>query len=214
MRFIVKTDSAELEKNLKNAPRSVKKILADGLDHSTRSFMKTLYKERMQGEPGIKARPRGIFHRFRRVVIVKNKALFLTQSAPASRTVSAIVNSDKDPLNMSIEIFTHSKVAGIHERGGQIAATGAMPIPLSDAARTILREKSVDFKSLFPLVINGKVFLARKVTKDAAPELLFILKRGIRIRPRLGFYQTWAKHAPRREQIMDEAMQKAYEKMA
>ncbi len=211
MRFIIKVESDELQRRLEKAPIRVKKVLADGLDHATRSFMKTFFKERLQGPPGIKHNPRGIFHRFRRAVIVKGKAVFLTQTASSDSTIKSIANSAKDPMNMTVEIYSKSRVAGIHERGGSINTGKPMPIPLSEAAKSLLRNR-ISLQELSPIHINGKLFLARTKGREK-PELLFILKRGIRIRPRLGFYQTWAEHQTRRGEIMDKAMDKAFNKL-
>lgn len=208
----IKSDyQEELKPTLKNIPYRAKLALADGLDHSTRSFYALLYKTRLQGPPGIHHSHGGIFHRFRRIVTVKGKKVFLRQQASQSESVRAIAKSDKDAMNMKIELYSTSKVAGIHETGGTITGKG-MPIPLNAEAKRILKQGG-NLSGLDAVKINGKVFLGRKRRFRGGLELLFILKRSVRIKPRLGFYSTWDKHAGRRNQIIDDAFDAAMEKI-
>lgn len=198
----LKHNTKEVREGIKNMPRVLKLALADGLDHATRSFYSRLYKTRLQGPPGLRSRPRGIFHRFRRVVEVNGKKVFLRQQASRNESIRAIAKSAKDPLDMTVDLYSTSKVAGIHETGGTIRSAG-MPIPLNDKAAAMAKNKTA-LNDLDQMVINGKVFLGRK-RKFQGPELLFIIKRAVRIKPRLHFYKTWDGLSSRRDQIMDDA---------
>jgi hypothetical protein len=208
----VEVKTKKIDEMVKNFPIRVRKEIADGLDHSSRSFLNKLLKERLQGAPGIKARPRGIFHRFRRITLVNDKAVFLRTSAPQSETVTDIAKSSRDIFKMSVEIYTKSKVAGIFERGGIIHSKKPMPIPLNDTARDMIRMK-LSLKNLSAVFINDKMFLARE-NGTKKPQLLFILKRSTKpISPRLGFYDTFRNHQPRHSEIMQEAFQRGLEKL-
>lgn len=211
MQFVIDVNSDVFNKRMEKAPRQVKRILADAMDHATRSFMNTFYKERLQGLPGLKVQRGGLFHRFRRVVILKSgKRVFLRQQASSNETINAIIRSSKDPMDMNVRIFSNSKVAKIHEFGGNISAGAkGMPIPLNDKARNMLRNKQ-SLRDLVLLKINGKAFLADINKSKVDPELLFIIKHGIKVKPRLGFYGTWEKHAVRRQEILNTAIQKAF----
>jgi hypothetical protein len=210
MQFLIDVDTKEVEELLKTFPMRAKKALADGLDHATRSFLAKFYAERLRGRPGITARRGGIFHRFRRVVMVKGKKVFLRQQGKVSESVRAIAQSATEPMDMSVEMYTESKVAGIHERGGLISGGRSMPIPLNEEARDLIRNR-VGITSLDMIPINGRVYLGRKQPGER-PELLFILKKGVRIPPRLGFYRTWGAHSSRRQQIMDQSLESALDK--
>lgn len=206
-------DPKQINDVAKKYPMRVRREIADGLDHSSRSFLNKLLRERLQGPPGIKARPRGIFHRFRRITLVNGKkARFLRTGGGQSETVSNIAKSSRDIFNLSVEIYTKSKVAGIFERGGTIRSQKPMPIPLNEMARQMMRDKQ-SLKALKPALINGKMFLIRDNGTDR-PQFLFILKRSTKpIRARLGFYSTFRNHAARHSEIMNEAFVRAMDKL-
>lgn len=211
MDVLVDVNTKNIETMFKVFPVRLKRALADGMDHATRSFYAKFYKERLQGPPGIRHTHGGIFHRFRRTVMINGQRVFLRQQARQSESTTAIMKSDSDPLNMKVEMYTQSEVAGIHERGGTIHSGQAMPVPLNQIARDMLKAK-VSLADLHVMKIKGKVFLGRK-RKWGGPEILFLLTHGVRIKPRLGFYSTWEAHSARRDEIMFDAVNKALEKM-
>ncbi len=211
MEIEISFNTKDVETMFKVFPMRFRKALADGMDHATRSFFAKFYKERLQGPPGIRHTRGGIFHRFRRTVMVNGKRVFLRQQAGQAESTTAIAKSSKDPMNMTVEMYTQSEAAGIHERGGTITSAKAMPIPLNSLARGMLKSK-ISLNDLDVMKIKGKIFLGRK-RKFNTPELLFVLTRGVQIKPRLGFYSTWESHEPRREQIMENALDKALEKI-
>lgn len=217
MKVEIKVDRKKVDQAILRMPMRCRKAMADGLDHASRSFMNMLWEERMQGPPGIQAKPQGIFHRFRRMTIVDGKAVFLGRKnnfMSQDDSVGAIAHSSKNIFEMSVEIYSKSKVAGKLEKGGVIHSSKPMPVPLNTEAQNMMLSvgpktnlKAV-FPELKPVLINGKLFLARKES-FRRQKLLFILKKSVNVEPRLGFYDTWIKHGRRREQIMDEAFTKA-----
>ncbi len=198
---------------IKKFPYAVKLALADGLDHGTRSFFSTFYKTRLQGPPGVRATPGGIFHRFRRVTTVAGKPVFLRQSASQTETVRTIAKSAKNPMNMKIDIYTTSKAAGILETGGVIRSSHGMPIPLNDEAKAMKKSNPDAIQNLDFIVEKGKIFLGRKRGFLGQPQRLFILSHSVRINPHLGFYSTWDAHLGRFDQIMDDALDDALDKV-
>jgi len=211
MEFLVEADTKNVETMLRDMPRRCQTAMADGMDHATRSFYAKFYKERLQGPPGISHTHGGIFHRFRRTVLVNGKRVFLRQQARQGESTAAIAKSSKDPMNMTVEMYTTSDVAGMHERGGAISSAKGMPVPLNQSAREMLKSK-VSLHDLRVFKINGKVFLGQKRTAGK-PELLFLITHRVNIKPRLGFYSTWESHSGRREEIMRGALIKALEKV-
>ena len=201
----IEANTENVRATIKKIPYAVKLALADGLDHGTRSFFSTFYKTRLQGPPGVRAKPGGIFHRFRRVTMVNGKAVFLRQSASQSETVRAIARSAKDPMDMKIDIYTTSKAAGMLESGGVIRSAHGMPIPLNDEAKAMKKSNPAAIDNLDFIIQNNKVFLGRK-HGHRQPERLFILLHSVRINPHLGFYSTWDAHLGRFDQIMDDAL--------
>jgi hypothetical protein len=155
--------------------------LKDGLDHASLKFLKEFRKRRLQGPPGVKSRGRGgLFWHFKR-----NPVYF----------------RGKQALDSYVEIFTESKIAKLHEEGGTVRdpSGGSLAVPLQ--ARTqmftstgALRKTYKNVKALknvFPKKINGKVFLVRSKKKDNSILPLFVLKKSVRIKPRLGFVATF-----------------------
>lgn len=217
MKVEIKVDRKNVDKAILQMPMRCRKAMADGLDHASRSFMNILWKERMQGKPGIQAKPQGIFHRFRRMTIVKDKAVFLgrkNQFSSQSESVKAIARSTRNIFEMSVEVYSRSKVAGKLEKGGMIHSAKPMPVPLNSEAQKMMLSVGPKtnlravFPDLHPVIINGKFFLGRREAFGRM-KLLFILKRSVKVTPRLGFAITWRKHGPRREQIIDDAFAKA-----
>lgn len=210
----IKVDRKAVDKAILRMPMRCRKATADGLDHASRSFMSALWKERMQGPPGVKAMPRGIFHRFRRVTRENGKIVFLRAQGYQEETISKIAKSAKNVFDLSVEIYSRSKVSGILERGGTIRSSRPMPVPLNSTAREMLTKvgPKSNLRLIYPdlkaVQLNGKLFLARKQAFKKM-QLLFILKKSVRIKPQLGFASTWAQHATRREQIINEAFTKA-----
>jgi hypothetical protein len=209
MEVTFEVNTNDLEKNLKVYPLRVRKAIAEGLDHASRSFLKHFAQERLQGPPGIEAHPSGIFHRFKRLTTVNGEEINIHASKKAA--VSAIAKSSDDIYELNVEVFSNSDVAAIHEKGGTIHAGKPMPIPLNEEARSMARQ-GMSLKDLAPVKINGKLFLGRKVLFGKM-RLLFILKKSINVKARLGFYKTYDSLEGRREQIYNEALAQAFSKM-
>ncbi len=201
-----------LQELVLHLPQRVKREIADGLDHATRSFLAYFFKNRLQGRPGVKAKQGGLFHRFRRVTYINGKRVFLRTQAYRNESISRISKSLKDPLNMKIEMFSESKVVGIHERGGVVSGHGsAMPIPLNEKARA-MSPKMRNSSGLEVMEIGNKLFLGKK-RRRGKPELFFLLSKQIRIPARLGYYSSWEAHQSRQEEILEKSVSKAIEKL-
>lgn len=207
----IQANTENVKDAIKKVPYAIKLALADGLDHGTRSFFSRFYKTRLQGAPGVRSTPGGIFHRFRRVTMVNGKPVFLRQSASQSESVRAIARSAKNPMDMRIDIYTTSKAAGLLETGGVVRSARGMPIPLNDEARAMKKNNPAAIENLDFIITNGKVFLGRKA-KHGPVQRLFVLAHSVRINPHLGFYSTWDAHQERFNQIMDDALDEGLDK--
>lgn len=199
----VHLNTVKLDKAMKRVPGRFRVAFRDAFDHIGRSFLKNFKQRRLQGPPGIKARPRGIFPRFMRRHIL-----------PMG-----------DLNNMGIEIYTHSKIARMHEEGAIINARGGqrLAVPFSQEYRPEMYTGSGRLRARFKqpgamkkvgiIKSKGKEFLAqfKKGTGEVKP--IFVLKRRIKIDPRLGFYDTWHGMKRRQIEILNKASIKALERV-
>ncbi len=196
----VEINTKNLETAMRVFPKELKFELADGMDHISRKFLKQFYQTRLQGAPGIKARPHGIFTHFRRASLV-------------SQTIEG----------MGMVIFSDSKISRLHEEGGIIKNAGGAKLAVPLSARTELftsdgrlkkqyRQPRL-LKNVIPIKLRGKTFLAKVKQKLRSILPLFVLKNQIRIRPRLGFYKTWDDMQNERINILNKSIQKTLEKV-
>jgi len=197
----VEVDTKELERAIKIAPRVLKAELGDGMDRISKGFLKRFRQQQLQGPPGVRgASGRGLFGTFKRVSLV-------------SSTIEG----------MGMQIYSDSKIAKLHEEGGTVRdpSGGRLAVPLSSrsqmfTARGKLRaryKKPRELKNVKPMRFKGQTFLAR-VTKKAQKILpLYVLKRQVRIKPRLGFYRTWDGLANYRINILNQSIEKALRKI-
>lgn len=193
-------NTKNLETAMRVFPKELKFELADGMDHISRKFLKQFYQTRLQGAPGIKARPHGIFTHFRRASLV-------------SQTIEG----------MGMVIFSDSKISRLHEEGGVIKNAGGAKLAVPLSARTELFTASGRLKkqyrqprllkNVIPIKLRGKTFLAKVKQKLRSILPLFVLKNQIRIRPRLGFYKTWDDMQNERINILNKSIQKTLEKV-
>jgi len=194
-------DTRALERAIKIAPRVLKFELGDGLDRISKGFLKRFRKGQLQGPPGVRgASGHGLFGTFKRTFLV-------------SPTIEG----------MSVHIFSDSKIAKLHETGGIVKDPGGgrLAVPLSArmqmfTARGKLRTRYKNpktLKNVHPMRFKGQTFLAR-VTKRAQKILpLYVLKRQVRLKPRLGFYRTWDGLVNYRIEILNEKIDSALRKI-
>lgn len=179
-------------------PAIVRKHFGDALDHISLKFLK-----RFKQNSRVKFRPRGLYTRFKRIFAI-----------PSSQR------------SMSVEIFTDSKIAKLHEFGGEMRGKNGLrlAVPLSSRSGEVTTASGKvkakfggtpynrdvrPVKNIRPIKINGKTFLARvqRGTRDVLP--LFVLKHGVRVPARLGFYDTWRSLEGEAAKIVDNAVSKA-----
>jgi len=194
-------DKYALERAIKIAPRILKFELGDGFDRISKGFLKRFRKQQLQGPPGVRgASGYGLFGTFKRTFLVSSSI-----------------------EGMGVRIFSDSKIAKLHETGGIVKdpSGGRLAVPLSVrtqmfTARGKLKTKfrrPKTLKNVQPMRFRGKTFLA-KVTKRAKKILpLFVLKRQVRLKPRLGFYRTWYGLANYRIDILNKKIDNALRKI-
>ena len=196
----VEINTQNLERAIRLFPKDLKYEIADGMDHISRKFLKVFKQTRLQGPPGIKGRPHGIFTHFSRASLVS-----------------------QDIEGMGMVIFSDSKIARMHEEGATVKNPGGgkLAVPLS-ARRELftsdgrLKKKYRQprlIKNVIPIQIRGKTFLARVMKKAREILPLFVLKNSVRIKPRLMFYQTWDDLQNERIVILNKSVEKALSKV-
>jgi hypothetical protein len=196
----VKINTNQLMRAYHLVPKELEYELKDAFDHLSRKFLKVFRNKRLSGPPGVKARPRGLFTHFKRNVVFRG--LRGTDSYA--------------------EIYTESKIAKLHEEGGTLRdpSGGKIAVPLS--ARTQMftssgalrkRYKNIaGLRNIIPKIINGKVFLVRVKKRDKSILPLYVLKKSVRVKPRLEFYETFHATAPVMYGILNKAFDKALQK--
>jgi len=198
--LIVEINTKNLERAIRIFPKELKYEIADGMDHISRKFLKTFRQERLQGPPGIRGRPHGIFTHF-------SRASLLSQ----------------DIEGMGMVIFSDSKIARMHEEGATVKNPGGgkLAVPLSARKELFTADGRLKkqyrqprlLKNVVPIQLRGKTFLARvkKKLRELLP--LFVLKNSVRIRPRLMFYKTWDEMQNERIQILNKSIEKTLSKV-
>lgn len=197
----VEIDTKALEKAVKIAPRVLKYELGDGMDHISKGFLKRFRASQLQGPPGVRgASGHGLYGTFKRVSFV-------------SPTIEG----------MGMQIYSESKVAKLHETGGIVKDPGGgrLAVPLSARTEMFTAEGKLrtrykhprEIKNIRAMKLKGETFLA-KVTKRFTKILpLYVLKRQVRIKPRLGFYRTWDDLGNYRIEILNKSVQNALRKV-
>jgi len=201
VRLTTEIDKRALDKAIKIAPRVLKFELGDGMDRISKGFLKRFRQQRLQGPPGVRgASGYGLFGTFKRVFLV----------SPGIE-------------GMGIQVFSNSKIAKLHETGGIVSNPGGgrMAVPLSARSQMFtpkgkLRgkyKKPRQLKNVEPMKFKGQTFLVR-VKKRAEKILpLYVLKRMVRLKPRLGFYRTWDGLVNYRIEILNKSVEKALRKI-
>ena len=196
----VEINTQNLERAIRLFPKDLKYEIADGMDHISRKFLKVFKQTRLQGPPGIKGRPHGIFTHFSRASLVS-----------------------QDIEGMGMVIFSDSKIARMHEEGATVKNPGGgkLAVPLSARRELFTADGRLKkqyrqprlIKNVIPIQIRGKTFLARIIKKARQILPLFVLKNSVRIKPRLMFYQTWDDMQNERIMILNKSVEKALSKV-
>lgn len=202
----VRIDSRRLDAALARVPEHLKTELMDALDHIRRGFFKALYVN-----TGLKDR---------RFIAVKNVGI--------GRQIKVYRNPRKQNiLDMELGIFTRSKIASMLERGGTVSAkSGAMTVPLPPALTATGRLKPelsifkgyrraydpAEIKGFFLLKRNGRMLLVKKVPGTDEIQPYFIMKRQVRIQPRLRMMETWERMEGYRINVLNKSVEKALNK--
>jgi len=171
-------NTSQFDRGVKFWPQRARMELGDALDNISLKFLKEFKRRRLQGPPGVRGHPRGIFSTFKRTFLV----------SPAVE-------------GMGLEVFSHSKVAAIHETGGIVRNPkgGRLAVPLSARTemftkRGKLRRRFRDpraLKGVFPVEINSKDYLVRRKRRETEMTPLYVLKASVRLKARLGFFKVW-----------------------
>lgn len=196
----IEINTKNLERAIRLFPKELKYELGDGMDHISRKFLKIFRQTRLQGPPGIRAHPHGIFTHFQRASLVS-----------------------QDIEGMGMVIFSDSKIARMHEEGATLKNPGGgkLAVPLSARKELFTSDGRLKrqyrrprlLKNVIRIQLKGKTFLAKvkKKLREILP--LFILKNQVKIKPRLMFYKTWDEIQNERIEILNKSIEKALSKV-
>lgn len=193
-------NTKNLERAIRLFPKDLKYELGDGMDHISRKFLKIFRQTRLQGPPGIRAHPHGIFTHFQRASLVS-----------------------QDIEGMGMVIFSDSKIARMHEEGATLKNPGGgkLAVPLSARKELFTSDGRLRrqyrrprlLKNVIRIQLKGKTFLAKikKKLREILP--LFVLKNQVKIKPRLMFYKTWDDLQNERIEILNKSVEKTLSKV-
>lgn len=194
-------DTRKLDLAIKIVPKVLKYELADGMDRIGKGFLKRFRESQLQGPPGVRgASGHGLFGTFKRTFFV----------SPSIE-------------GMGIEVFSQSKIAKLQETGGVVSdpSGGRLAVPLSVRTQMFTSQGKLrtmyksprELKNVMAMRLKGQTFLAR-VTKGFKKILpLYVLKRQVRLKPRLGFYRTWDGLVNYRIDILNKSVDNALRKI-
>lgn len=195
----LKLNTRNFERAFHLVPQALKEEFKDALDHISRKFLKEFRAKRLSGPPGVKARPRGLFSHFHRQM-----------------SVSGALE------DMAVSVYTESKVAKLHESGGIIRDPkgGHIAVPLSVRTEMFTasgalkkRFKNIrNLKNVIALKFGSKIFLARVKKRSREVKPLFVLKKQVVMKKRLGFYVMYEQIKPVFIRILNNSFYKALRK--
>lgn len=170
----IKVDSKQLERAMKQAPFRLFNRLQDRVTKHHRRFLGKFRRERFRGDDAVQSRSKRLGQSFR------------------------VEHGGKDLDSLYARTFSSGvPYALIHELGGEITPTKKkwLTIPL-DAAKTasgIMRASAMHWPDTFFMTSKKGNLLIMQDRGDADPLPLFLLVRSVRLKPRLGFLDTWRK---------------------
>jgi hypothetical protein len=74
-------------------------------------------------------------------------------------------------------------------------------------------KKPRELKNVEPMRFKGQTFLVRVKKRAAKLQPLYVLKRSVRLKPRLGFYRVWDSLENYRIDILNKSIDKALRKI-
>jgi hypothetical protein len=127
-----------------------------------------------------------------------------------SRTTGKTINNLK--LRVTIGGGVASKYVGIQETGGTIFGRPWLTVPLPDnktaagnvrfkSARALQNSTSV--KTFLAKMPSGKLLIGRTVGRgrNKRVQWLWVLKRSVRLKPRLGYFKMWKSRPLKRDRV-------------
>ncbi|MDD4873885.1 MAG: hypothetical protein PHE15_02780, partial [Dehalococcoidales bacterium] len=115
-----------------------------------------------------------------------------------------------------------SKISRMHEFGQVVTNPGGGKIAVPLSARTEMftgdgrlkkkYRKPQSISNVKKIFLHGKGYLAKIAKKAKTIIPMYILKNSVKIKPRLGFYQTWDDMQNDRINILNQSIQKTLDK--
>lgn len=193
--IVMSFDDKALKRALELFPKELKYNLGDAFDHIGRSFVGSFRKKKIVDYLGRAHRPIGIFKQTRRASIVPNSGID----------------------SMGVKVWIDSpNIAPRLQFGASVMSKkhGGMAVPLSSRREMFtrggrLRKKYRDpdrLKNIFSLESKGNVFLVER--KKGELIFRYVLKKSVKVKAQLQFYQTMDEKRNRNLQILNKAVGK------
>ena len=217
----LKFDTRRLQKLYRGigegADKYLKPQMADGLDHASRKFFKEFHARRLQGPPGVKAHPYGLFDYFWRSPLGAGMKRDF-RARDRGSTVKAFLTAGTKYMNFGVEMFSSSKIAKHHELGIPITAKGGkLAVPMPPRIRPEMYDSRGRLKARFknpkrigeldPVKTKGQTYLVKKYRRKPA-KFMYVLKNRIPIKARLGYEALFDALGPDFTKILDDSFRK------
>lgn len=170
----------EFRAAMEKAPKRLFHEVSTRLVRRGREFIQRIFpRARLRGDPGLHNRTgrlRGSFN---------------------------ITSEGKDLNTWQMAEFTTSPYAKIHEHGGQIRPRSAkylaVPLPAARTKGGDTRGGPRSFaNTFFAKSKAGNLILFQNQGKGKKPLPLFVMKKQVTLKPRLGFFEEWTAHQKKR----------------
>lgn len=180
MSIDVKVDSAALEYAMEHAPFALFKRLRRNLVTHHNNVLKKVKREGFSGGRRLKSRTGFLRRSFK--VGAKGRSL----------------------KELVVRTFSDAPYAGIHETGGTIRPRRSqwLAIPLFGTKGT-----PRDHQGFFVKKKDGRLFYAKKSGNSIS--FLFRMVKEVKLKPRLGYLETWARMEPGFAKLVNDAVKKA-----
>ncbi|OED38942.1 hypothetical protein AB834_00470 [PVC group bacterium (ex Bugula neritina AB1)] len=202
MGLIFKLDTKKIDKMFFTLSERVPSVLHDGLDHASRSFVKRFLTDRFPSS-NLKAKKGSrLAKSFQRRVSTKNgNPYFVVSSSKPSAYILEKGGVIRGNQYLTIPLESSKTKSG--------ATKARFRVPRGKSARDLKGDFIVHKSS------KGNLLLSKiKGKKKKKIEPVFVLKRRVVHRPRLGFFKTFMDHKPRIVSIMEKTLQKSIKELS
>jgi hypothetical protein len=212
-----------------SADKYLRPELADGLDHSGRSFFKTLWERNLgPRKEKVNFRPGGLFNYLYRLPrgYAGNRKF---RAMDRGESIAAFTASSVKTMNMAVDLYSDSKVARYQEEGGTIYSKGdklAVPLPPQMQGSKFMYTKYGALKAQYKnpsglglsvVKLTGskgtQYYLCKRYKTSKRITPMYVLKDSVSLKkPMLRYKHLFGEMQPQFHKILDDSFNKGIQK--